>query len=135
MNDQANHTTQTDRSVPGLLRDLSHEVTSLVHSEAQLLKAETREAVHDIKTGVVSSGLGLVVLFTGIFWLAGAGVYGLSLTMPMWQAALIVGGGIVVLGAIIMAVARHKLSSSSLRPERTERQLHEDARVARRKTV
>ena len=78
-------------SVPHLLRQLTSEVTGLFHKEVSLARAEMREAVSDIKGGMVSLMSGGIILLAGVIVLLLAAVYGLAEFMDLWLAALIVG--------------------------------------------
>jgi hypothetical protein len=113
-------------SVPHLLRQLTGEITTLFSKEVSLARAEVREAVHGVKTGIVALISGSIVLLAGVIVLLMAAVYGLATTMELWLAALIVGGVVSVAGLIMVASGKSKLDADSLKPDRTARSLRQD---------
>jgi hypothetical protein len=118
--------TKDDVSVSHLLRQLSREVTDLFSKEAALARAELRESVHDAKVGLVGMTTGGIVLLAGIIVLCMAAVYGIATVMEIWLAALIVGGAVTVIGLIMFAGGKSKLSSENLRPQHTLGAVKED---------
>jgi hypothetical protein len=75
-----------------------------------------------------------VLLLPALVILLMAGVYGLSegLEWPMWMSSLIVGGAALIIGLIVVAVGASRLKPSALKPEKTIKQLQEDAAMAKR---
>jgi len=112
--------------IPSLLRRLADEVSTLFAKELALLKSETTAAIGEVKVGLVSVATGGAVLFIGVLLLLLAAVYGLSEVMPPWQAALIVGGVITVIGMLMLMAGRKKLESDSVRPKHTAASLKKD---------
>jgi hypothetical protein len=115
-----------DESVPSLLRRLADDVMTLFAQEVALLKSETTSAIGDMKAGLVSLATGGAVTFMGALFLLLAAVYGLAEVMEIWLAALIVGGGVTLIGLAMLAAGRKKLEPASLRPRRTESSLRKD---------
>jgi hypothetical protein len=113
-------------SVPSLLRQLTSEVTTLFSKEVSLARAEVREAVRGIKTGIIALMAGAIVLLAGFIVLLMAGVYGLATRMELWQAALIVGGAVTLIGLIMVASGKSKFGADALKPDRTVRSLRQD---------
>jgi len=123
--------THDDRSVGGLLRELMLELTSLLRNEAALAKAEVSEKVSQIETGIVSIVASVVLVLVGLIGLMMAGINGLALIWPAWLAALAVGGAILVVGLIALAVGRSKLKARQLSLDRTTGELRKEASFAR----
>jgi hypothetical protein len=121
--------TREIESVPGLLRRLADEVTTLFAQELALLKSETTTAVNDVKTGIVSVATGGAVAFLGAIFLLLAAVYGLSEVVQPWLAALIVGGVVTLIGLIMLMTGKKKVEPSALRPRHTEAALRKDANM------
>lgn len=116
----------TSSTVPHLLRQLTSEVTTLFSKEVSLARAEARETVHGVKTGVMSLLSGSIVLLAGVIVLLMAAVYGLATMMALWTAALIVGGLVTVVGLIMVASGKSKLDADALKPHRTVDSIRED---------
>jgi hypothetical protein len=113
-------------STPGLLRRLVTDVTTLFAQELQLLKAETGESIADLKAATIGMAMGGAVAFMGIFFLLLAAVYGLSNVVDPWLAALIVGGIVTLIGAIMLMTGRGKVGVT---PHRTAAALRKDTQM------
>lgn len=124
-------TSHDDRSIGGLLRELMLELTSLLRNEAALAKAEVSEKVSQIESGIASIVAAVVLVLVGLIGLMMAGINGLSLIWPAWLAALAVGGGILVVGLIALAIGRSKLKSRQLALNRTSDEFRKEASFAR----
>jgi hypothetical protein len=118
-------------STPGLLKRLVGEVTALFSNELALLKAETTEAIGDMKAAVASIAFGGAVLFLGAAFLLLSAVYGLSNVVDPWLAALIVGGVVTLIGAIMLASGRRKLEPRNMMPSRTTESLRRDTEMVK----
>lgn len=122
---------QSDTSVGGLLRQLTHEVPSLITKELALAKAELSESLRATKAGAASVASGGAVLMGGFIMLLLAAVYGLSEVMAPWLAALIVGGVVTVIGLIMVSAGKKKFEASSFKPERTIHSMNKDKEAVR----
>ncbi len=114
-------------SVPGLLRRLADEATTLFAQELALLKSEMTSSINDTKTGIVSVASGGAVMFLGAIFLLLSAVYGLSNVVEPWLAALIVGGVVTLIGVIMLMTGKKKIEPAALRPRHTEAALRKDA--------
>jgi len=122
---------ENDSSVGGLLRQLTHEVPSLITKELALAKAELTESIRATKAGAASVASGGAVLLGGFIILLMSAVYGLSEVMAPWLAALIVGGVVVVIGLIMVSAGKKKFEASSFKPERTLHSMNKDKEAVR----
>jgi hypothetical protein len=120
-----------ERSVATLLSDLARDFSLLIRQEVALAKAEASEKVGQLGMGVAMMAAGGFVAFAGLIVLMFAGVYALALVMEPWQAALIVGGIVTLLGLILVFVGKSKLSADKLTPQRTIQSIKDDARWAK----
>jgi hypothetical protein len=120
-----------ERSVASLLSDLARDFSLLIRQEVALAKAEASEKVGQLGMGVGLIAAGGFVAFAGLIVLMFAGVYALSLVMEPWQAALVVGGVVTLLGLILVFVGKSKLSADKLTPQRTIQSIKDDARWAK----
>ena len=120
-------------SVPGLFRKLATDVSTLFTQEIALAKSEMTSAVSDVRTGIASMISGGAVLYAGILFLLGGVMLLLTQWMDTMWAAFLVGGVVTIIGAIMLASGKKKMSTDSMRPDRTMESLKRDADFARRK--
>jgi uncharacterized membrane protein YqjE len=126
------------RSTLGLVKDLTHQASTLVHQEVELVKLEVQENVELAKAEMTEKAKSAG---TGVALLAAAGVAGLmalgALTaflilaldgvMPNWAAALCVAAIWVVAGCILAVYGRRKIDQmGSALPSRTIEAVKED---------
>jgi hypothetical protein len=126
-------------SEPRSKRSLFHLLTELPHLFGELIRAEIEqlrmELVQKLKgTGI---GLGLFVLalnFLSLFvmLLILAGVFALSLVMPLWAAALIVAGGSLVLAVLLVVIGAIAIKTGGKPvPSRTLQSVRDDIATIR----
>lgn len=127
--------TENDTSVGGLLRQLTHEVPSLITKELALAKAEITESLRATKAGAASVATGGAVLLGGYIMLLMSAVYGLSNIMEPWLAALIVGVVVVVIGMVMVSAGKKKFEASSFKPERTIHSMNKDKEAVKGHTT
>lgn len=120
------------RSVPEIVVDVINQATILMRKEGQLARAELSEKVSQIGTGLGLVAGGAVLIMPGLVVLLEAGVAALQSTgmAPHW-AALTVGGAVVVVGLILVAVGIMRFKAKNLVPSKTIEQLQRDAAVAK----
>jgi len=92
------------RSLFALIADIPALLSNLVRGEIDSLKQEIAA-----KLKAAGIGIGLLVgaatfAFFAVLVLIAAGVLGLATVLPAWAAALIVGGGILVIAVILALV-------------------------------
>jgi hypothetical protein len=122
---------RSGRSVGTLLRDLSGQVSTLLHEESALARAELREKLDRFGSGAVELGAGGLLTFAGVLVLLASAVLGLGHWVALWLSALIVGGVVLLIGLLVLARGRSNLRSESLAPQRTLDSLRRDAEMAR----
>ncbi|MDX6752325.1 phage holin family protein [Geminicoccaceae bacterium 1502E] len=115
-----------DRSVGDLLRSLADDVIRLIRDEIALARAEAGDKLHQMVMAVVSIIGGSLVAFAALLILLFALVFGLANHMPLWLAALIVGGVVAIIGMVMVKAGASALSATSLAPDRTARNLRKD---------
>jgi hypothetical protein len=125
------HRVADTRSVPELLADLARSVPALVRQEAQLLRSELSDKVGQIEIGLGSIVAGAILLFAALLILLQAIVIALTEIMGPGWAALIVGIAAGAIGAVLLKKGADQMKASSLMPERTTRQLKQDAELAK----
>lgn len=124
-----------DLSLATLLRSLADDTTTLVTKELALARTEVGRSIDSVKAAVAGLVTGAVVLVAGLGLLLVAVVYALVevADMQRWTAALLVGGVVTVIGAVLVSGARSKLSASNIVPERTVQSLQKDQELVRSK--
>ena len=122
-----------DRSLIGLFSDLWRETSTLVHDEAELIKAEMSEKVSQITSGAAAVAVGGAILFAGFIVLLFAAVGALHLMLQtqhaIWLAPLIVGLVVMIAGAIALAKGRSQMKAQNLKPERSMQSLRRDSQM------
>ncbi|MDQ3202120.1 MAG: phage holin family protein [Pseudomonadota bacterium] len=124
---------ENDASVVGLLRQLSREVPALFTKELALAKAELQASLTTMKAGIAGVAGGAIVLLAGFIILLMAVVYGLSMVMAPWLAALIVGVVVMIIGFTMLQSGKKQFEPSNLKPDRTLDALNKDQEALRRK--
>jgi uncharacterized membrane protein YqjE len=100
-------------SVGELLRDLSNQMTTLVHQEVELAKAELGEKGKRIGEGAGLVGGAAVVAVIGLGVLAAAAVAGLATVLATWLSALIVGAVLLGAAGIVALGGKRQISRGS----------------------
>lgn len=119
------------KSVPGLLKDLANDITSLFTKEVALAKSEINHSIGETKAAVISMISGGAVLYAGFLFLLLSAFIGLSNFIDPWMAALAVGGVVVVVGFIMLSTGKKKMESAAFKPEHTINSLRKDREVVR----
>lgn len=120
-------------SVPGLVKKLAMDVSTLFSEEVALAKAEMKSAVSDVRSGIISVAAGGGVLYAGLLFLLGGVMMLLTQWVSLTVAAFIVGGVVTIIGAILLSTGKKKMEADSLKPDRTMDSVRKDAEFARRK--
>lgn len=123
-----------DQPVGSLLRELGHEVSALVTDEMALAKLEAREALTTAQRAAAATASGGAVATAGLVILLLSAVYGLSLVLAPWLAALLVGGVALIVGLAMVSAARQRFDAQHLKPQRTIDSLRQDKDALRGRT-
>lgn len=121
------------RSLGQIVSELLGDVSTLFRQEVALAKTEMTEKASRAAKDAVGVIAGGIVLHTGILVLLVALVAGLSLYMQVWLAALLVGGVLALVGAIVLANGLKNLQKVNPIPERTLRTVRDDAQYVKEK--
>jgi uncharacterized membrane protein YqjE len=99
-----------ERPIASVLHDIVGNVQDIVRSEVRLAKTELREELKKSRPASVLLGVGALLLLFSVGFMLLAIVYALSLLMPGWAAALIVGLGVGAIAALCcgLGIARFK---------------------------
>jgi hypothetical protein len=123
---------RTDRSIPELLSDVLAQLAKLIGNEFDLAKAELSGKASQVGRAVAMIGAGAVIMIPALVVLlfaAAAGLMHAGFSDPI--AYLIVGGGAVLLAAILVAVGINRMSGGALKPAVTIDQLQRDKAAAK----
>jgi hypothetical protein len=132
VNESYGRTTPDEESTPGLFSRLINDASALLRSEIALAKSELSEAATNAKLGLAALAVAFAVLLAGAQALIAAIILGLAEVMEPWVAALIVGAILAVVGAVMLATAKRKLSNRPI--PRTQDSLQQDAALIARRT-
>ena len=120
-----------NRSIPDVIGDVVHQVTTLVRKEAQLARAEVSEKVSHAASGLGLAMFGAVLAIPALVILLEAIVAGLMRAgLPVYWSALLVGGVVLIIGLGLLMAGANRLKAENLVPEKTLHQLQRDAKVA-----
>jgi hypothetical protein len=117
---------QQEESLTDLIGDLANQSAGLVRDEVALAKQEISEKLLSLRSAVMVIALGAFVALIATLALVAAGIAGLAQYMELWKAALVVGGGLTLIAAIVVSVGLGHLKRVHLKPEVTIKSLEED---------
>jgi hypothetical protein len=118
---------QPQQSLGQLFAEASRDLSSLVHDEIELAKAEIRRDVKDALTGGAMFGAAAFVTVLAVILLSIAAAYGLVAAglHPGW--AFLIVAGVYLLGAVVFALMGKRAVSKVGPPQRTIRTSKETA--------
>jgi hypothetical protein len=123
---------EDSRSLATLIGDLTEQASTLVRTEARLLRAELSEKFAKVGASAVEILGGAICLLAALMVLLQALVIALAETgLGGGWASLIVGVAVAVLGLILIRNGSAGLDPGEMAPEKTARQLQEDARTVK----
>ncbi len=99
-----------DKSTADLLKDLSNELTTLVHQEIELAKVELTEKTKRVGAGAGMFGGAAVVGLFGGGALVAAAIAGIATALSVWLSALIVGGVLLLLAGVLALTGRTEVA-------------------------
>ena len=121
-----------ERSIAGLLQQLSEQTTRLARKEIELTKAEM--AIKGKRLGVGAgafSAAGLIALFA-LAAVTAAAVLGLATALEGWLAALIVASAYLLVAGLLALFGRSKVQAATPPvPEQTAESVKEDVESTR----
>jgi hypothetical protein len=118
-------------SVREELMDLFQDVRGLAQKEMELARAEMSEQVSYARMtamfGTIAAVFGLITLA----FVAVTAMFLLDEVMPLWAAALITTGGLLLLTLLFAGVAYSQMTQLTFAPKKTMDSVNEDVRWAR----
>jgi uncharacterized membrane protein len=116
----------SDRSIKEIIDALKPQLQELVDKQIELARTELAPVGRQagIATGLLAVGAVFMLVFLIILSLAG--VYVLKLFVPIWAAALIVSGILLLIGGILAGSGANMLRKLDPKPHRTIRTLQQN---------
>ena len=119
-----------NRSIPEILQDVLTNIQDIVRAEVRLAKAELGEELNRARSGGLLVGVGAIAAIFSVLFLLLACVYGLSLVVPNWAAALIVAAAAGVAAAVTVGLGLKRFKTIRAAPKTTA-SLKENVRWAK----
>jgi len=123
-----------DRSLTNLFQDIVRNVQEIMRSELHLAKAEMREEAVKAKSSAMLLGAGAASAAFAILFLLLMIVYALTLVMPNWAAAMIVGVVLAVAATMLLTAGMKRFKQIHPTPERTVQSIKENVEWAKQQT-
>ena len=122
---------ETSPSIGQLLAGLANDVQQLIRGEIARGRAELDEKLHRILRSAIWLLGGALLGFAGVVLLleGAAALLAISIPIPTWAAALIVGAVIILIGAALAWSGMAAVSLKKLAPDRTVDNLQKDVEV------
>lgn len=124
-------TAQPQRKVSDVLQDIVGNIQQTIRLEVVLAKVEVKEKAQASSQPAAILATGTILGLYGLGFLLLVVVYGLSLVVAPWLAALIVGGVLVTTGGILVAKSRTALKQIDPVPTKTVREVKENLQWAK----
>lgn len=124
-----------ERSLGELFSELSQQTSTLIQQEIELARHEVTRSLTQVSRNSVLVGVGGAIAYAGfIVLLIGIG-WALTIAgLEQWLAFVLVGAGVVLLGAALAWWAISQLRRASIVPEKTMRTMQENVRWAKEQT-
>jgi hypothetical protein len=125
-------TRKDDRSLGELFADLARDMGVLVRQEVGLASTEMTHKATRMAQNVVVAAIGGLVAYAGLLAILAAIIIGLAAAgLAWWQAALLVGVVVTVIGGVLIRRGLEALKHADLTPAQTVRTLKEDTQWAK----
>ena len=124
-------TPQAQRTVPELFGNIVNNIQQIIRSEFTLAKVELQEKASAASKPATALGAGFLLGLYGLGFLLLAAVYALATVMAAGFAALIVGGVLAIVSAVLVGSSVKKLKALRPAPEKTIQTLKEDVQWAK----
>ena len=118
-----------NRSVHEIMSAMAADVTNLVRTEAELVRAEVSEKISGVVKAGISMALGATLLWGAYLCILAAIVIGLSYLMPAAWAALVVGVVTGLIGFTLIRAAAKKATPGEMAPEHSAREVRKDVQM------
>ena len=116
-----------ERSLGDLFSELAAETGTLVRHEVALAQAELTEKATVVGKNVGYLAVGGAVGYAAMLAVLAASILGLSMFIPAWAAALVVGVVVGIVAFVLISSALSELRKTDLKPGETVESIKEDA--------
>lgn len=120
-----------ERTIGDLFADLTADLRVLVRQEVALARAEVSDKVSHLGRDAATIAIGGVLAFVGLQALVATAILALSLVLPAWLSALIVGAVLALVGGLLAWRGYQDLRERGVVPQETVESLKEDAQWAK----
>lgn len=117
------------RSLFSLIGSIPTQLTELVRSEIEQFKAELIRKLKHAGIGVGFFAIAVVIAVFAIGVFTAAAIMGLSVVLPAWLSALIVGFVLLVLTGVFVLLGINQLKKGNPEPKETIESVRKDVRV------
>ena len=100
---------QADASMGELIGQLSAQLSRLVRDEIRLAQKEIQQSVKQARVGAGLFGAAGLLAFFGLASVLAAAIAALALALPVWAAALIVGGALFIAAGVAMLLSKSRV--------------------------
>jgi hypothetical protein len=123
-------------SMASLVGGILDDAQQLIRQEITLARREMQQELDKAKTAAVSFGAAAAVLALGAILLCFMLVYLVHEVagLPLWGSFASLGAGFVVVGSILLAVAKNKAGEISLVPRQTVETMKENVQWLKNQT-
>jgi len=123
-------------SMASLVGGIVQDAQQLIRQELLLARQEVQQEVDKAKAVAVSFGAAVAVSVLGAVLLCFMLVYALheAAGLPLWASFAIVGAGFVVIGGILLAVAKNRANAIHLVPRQTVQTMRENVQWLKNQT-
>jgi uncharacterized membrane protein YqjE len=115
-----------DASLGQLMSELSSQTSRLVRDEMRLAQKEFQESAKHAGIGAGLLSVAGVLAVFGFAAIVTAAVAALSLTLPVWAAALIVAAVLLLAAGVAGLISKRQVQRASPAPEQTVANLKKD---------
>lgn len=120
---------QPDASAADLVTRLATQTSRLVRDEIRLARAELKESARRSVAAGVFLGTGALVGLLGATAIVAAAIAALTLVIPVWAAALIVGAVLVGAAGFSALIGVPQVRGAAAAPRATATRIRQDMRV------
>jgi uncharacterized membrane protein YqjE len=115
------------RTISNLLADIVGDAVHLFRTEIRLIRAEINEKASRLANGGTLLAVGAIFALAGLLFLLQDIVVWIAVAGLSYEWGYLIVGGIVVLaGAVLLAVGTNRIKSTTLTPDRTVNQIKAD---------
>jgi hypothetical protein len=127
MTNESQHTSES--SLVALVGGIMNDAKDLLVQEWTMTKLEVQGELRKAKTAAITLGIGIGVVTVGgvLLLLMLVQVLAAFTVIPLWGCYGLVGSGLVILGAILLTVGKHKAETLDVVPQQTVETMKETA--------